>query len=95
MQLGDILVNLITRVLSKHLVFEKKYRFPSFRPNTLKYNLLGWDVGIFIFNKHYPHSSNGSDLMFLELYFEKHCTVNFEILTIAPRPPSKLTLQIW
>lgn len=52
MELGDILVNLIMRVLSKHLVFEKKYIFPSFTPNTLKDSLSGWDIGIFVFLIH-------------------------------------------
>lgn len=92
---GDILVNFITKSSQNHLVFEKKYRFPSSTPNILKYCLLAWDIGTFICGKSCPHSSGGSYLKFLEPSFEKHCTVNFEILKIAPRPPSELTLQIW
>ena len=93
---GDVLVYLITKEFSqKHLVFEKKYRFPSSIPNILKYHLLAWDTGTFLFHKSCPHSLGGSHLIFLEPSFEEHCTVNFEILKITPRPPSELTLQIW
>lgn len=70
MLLGDILINLITNEFSQNnLVFEKKYRFPGLTPSTLKYNLLGWDREIFIFNK----------LSSFFMWFRSHCSMNHTV----------------